>query len=455
MSGFEYVVSNAGFSNPSGSDKFRQFVALHGPERQSKSGSFTISGSLPEESYPATTGVGFEPDLVIITTSHIFGGGGGQAVLSIGAAAQGHQFGTKLDYGSYLGGRDDWCTRYSWQSDTQIIPEIAEFSSFDADGFTLNVANPLGYDLEAAYFAARGAGVYDVGTAVSPSSSGNQSITGLGFKPAAVILISAQQTSLGKQFIEGARMGIGACDDHSREYSIWCGSGTGDIYTNSAARSSALLMAADAASTPCFGGSGFCHPELMNEATLVSMDADGFTLNWSIDPTWGGGARYYHWIAVQQAEVGRFIYNHTSADFFAGTHFPVMTDAIPHGLITYCNDLGHEQLTQNTPSTEGASLAFGGCGDDLSGQWNLTWLDPSRGVGFGFCVPDPTSAIDTGHGSFGCQKRMIGSFALENIDCGEVVTLVGQENFIFGMNFRSATRKGAGGRILHDRRPVT
>jgi len=107
MSGeFDYIVSNAGYANPSNTDKFRNFVSLVGVDRESHSDTFTISGSLPEESYPSySTGLSANPDLVIIVTSHEFGGGGGELAHSIGAAARGKQWGMKFDYPSYLGGR--------------------------------------------------------------------------------------------------------------------------------------------------------------------------------------------------------------------------------------------------------------------------------------------------------------------------------------------------------------
>lgn len=457
MSGFEYIVSNAGFSNPSATDKYRQFVGLHGSQRQSKSATFTIPDTTPEETYFAVTGVGFQPDLIIVCSSHEFGGGGGQQVHSIGGAARGKQFGTKLDYPSYLGGRSG-STRYAWHSDSQIIPEIAEFSSFDADGFTLNIPNPLlnsdadpdgsgTYSLGCTYFAARGAGVYDCGTALSPAASGSVSYTGIGFRPAAVMFFSAHVPTLNARSNLGARMGIGASDDALRQYSDWCGSGSGDIYTNCASRQTALSILADASGVACFGGHGFCHPEAIAEAVLTSMDADGFTLSWTVDSTWAEGftQREFSWLAFENAEVGRFVYNHTSADYFAGTHFTVPTDAGTKGLIFYMTDLGHDLLTQNTPSTEGAVLALGACGDDLSGQWMLSWGDVSRGIGFG--LPSPFGGIDTIHGSFGCQHRSVGGFSLEDFDCGEIVTEV--REFMVGMNYRNAVRRGPRGRMLH------
>jgi hypothetical protein len=446
MSSFDYVVSNAGFENPSGTNKFRNFVSLVGLDRESHSDTFTISGSLPEESYPdVSTGLSANPDLVIIVTSAEFGGGGGELAHSIGAAARGKQFGLKFDFPSYLGGRFEGGD-YAWHQTDQIIPEIAEFSSFESDGsFILNVANPLGYDLSAGYFVARGGGVYDVGTFLSSGASGSQAITGLGFKPAAVMFFSAMLPSLGMNTTQGATFSIGAGDNAGQDYAAALLDTNGDIYNNSLSRPVAALLAEDANGAACLGGTGSaCHPNVWAEAT-VTMDADGFTLHWTYN---SHGARYISYIAFENAEVIRHIYNHTGADYLAATPFTVPTVlGKPKGLISYCTDLGIDTTSQS--GTEGAVVSAGFCGADLSGQFLWSFGDVSRGVGFG--VDSPFGGLDTIHGSFGCQRKAIGGFSLENIDCGEVVEFAG-ENFIVGMNYRTASRRGHRGRVL---RPIT
>jgi hypothetical protein len=161
------------------------------------------------------------------------------------------------------------------------------------------------------------------------------------------------------------------------------------------------------------------------------------------------------YIAFENAEVGRFVYNHTSADYFAGTHFVVpLTKGAPKGLIFYMNDLGHDLTTQNTPSTEGATLALGFCGADLSGQNFLTFNNVSRGIG-GPGLPAPDARLVTDHGAFGCLNRAIGGFDLEDIDDGQIVTLVGAEARIVGMNWRSSSRRGTRGRMLGELAPNT
>ena len=449
MSSFEYVVSNAGFGNPSGEDKNRQFVSLLGSDRESASGTTVLSGSLPESSYPPFTGVGFEPDLVLLTSQVMFGGGGGQQVVTMGAAARGKQFGMKFDLPSYLGGRF-FGGILSWHQTDQIIPEIAEFSSFDADGFTLNVANPLGYDLPLGYFAARGGGAYDIGTFQYPGASGDQSITGLGFQPEAVMFFSAHQPSLGS-WTGGGLCSIGAGDDLGHGYSAAFLHSNGDIYDNSLDRQKAALLGLDADGNLCFAGFDHCSPHVQAEATLT-MDPDGFTLHWARNE---GGSMWLSYIAFENAEVGRFVYNHTSADYFAGTHFVVpLTKGAPKGLIFYMNDLGHDLTTQNTPSTEGATLALGFCGADLSGQNFLTFNNVSRGIG-GPGLPAPDARLVTDHGAFGCLNRAIGGFDLEDIDDGQIVTLVGAEARIVGMNWRSSSRRGTRGRMLGELAPNT
>jgi len=417
VSSFEYVVSNAGTGNPSASDKYRHYVSLQGSDRKTKSGVIVppSSGTTPY----AVTGVGFQPELVLLASFEQISDG--EIWVWTGASVDGsNKFGTALDYPGYLGGMGG-DIRYSYHSTSIVLPGFADVSSFDSDGFTLSFP-VTSSALPISYFCARDGGQYACGTTATPATSGTQHVT-VPFQPNAIFFVSPCMSSLGTSSA-AARMCYGGADDAGREYSVFTGSGSSDIYTNCVARASAMFLGVDADGVSCLAGHGFCHPELLDETTSVTMDSTGFTLDWFIDPTWGGGSQWFSWIAFENAEVGRFVYNHASMSDPA-TSVPL--DFKSHGLIFYCNDLGHNTLDQNpngSTGTEGATMSIGFCGDDLSGQSLCSWGDVSRGISGN---PLPFGGIPTTHGSFGCQARTIGGFALEDIDDGEVIALSGAD----------------------------
>jgi len=116
---------------------------------------------------------------------------------------------------------------------------------------------------------------YKVGTFTSSGSTGNQSVTGVGFKPRLVMLFLILADSSFVQF------GIGAMDSNGSQFG---GGG--------------MSFGADS------GGVGFVSNKcvsIANEAgtinyraSYVSMDSDGFTINWD-----AVAARLFGYIAFQ------------------------------------------------------------------------------------------------------------------------------------------------------------
>src|SRR3990167_422965 len=108
-----------------------------------------------------------------------------------------------------------------------------------------------------------------VGSLTAPASTGNQAYTGGGFTPAVVLFFSSGQSSDATAAHAELNMGVGISASERR--SVWDGEedgvGTTDVNTNrSTTRCVGVL-------TPATG-------VVVLAADLVSLDADGFTLNW-------------------------------------------------------------------------------------------------------------------------------------------------------------------------------
>jgi hypothetical protein len=437
VSSFEYVAVNATHT-----DRYRHFVNFYGGERQSHCDVFQIDGTIPEESYPSEVGVGFQPEALLVSAVWPGAGTAASNYMWIGGAARGKQFGILL-YHPYLTSTQRRC----WFSDREILPLVGEFSSFDPDGFTLNVpnppgytfdiSNPLGFDLPILYLALAGAGGYDCGVAVSPGATGTQAITGLGFKPAAVMFFSSQLAAAETFTTEFSRVMVGAADANAG-YSVWDGSRSSDIYTNQLARPHAITIAEDAnIFTPY-------HPVIQAEADLLSLDSDGFTLDWTT--VYALAPPYFGWMAFQNAEVGRWVYNHHSGNIGS-----VVTAYKPHGLAFFSNDLAHEQTTEYTPATNGSCIGIGYC-DSAFDQGDLGYADVDAPP---FRHPQTAGNRDT-NTAFGNFGRQSGALVHDFLhDRGQIFELNGFEfNPIIGMNTRNpGNRRGSRGRMLHTRGP--
>lgn len=125
----------------------------------------------------------------------------------------------------------------------------------------------------------RGGGGFNVrakvGTFNSRTTLGSQSVTGIGFRPKAVLPFTAYQTGNGN--VTGASLSLG-CADSDAQAAIGVVSGNG-VTTSSTGRSHSATDFVNH-----FASAVAASPHL--RASRTSFDSDGFTLNWSlVDPT--------------------------------------------------------------------------------------------------------------------------------------------------------------------------
>jgi len=152
---------------------------------------------------------------------------------------------------------------------------LIDWTSFDADGFTLTVADVMPLDLRVHYLALGGLDITDVDTGIitEAAATGNQATTGVGFQPDLVLFSSGNEAgTLPQSASTGGVLMFGAAKSSTSRY-VWC-AGTDEA--------SATM---DSSSYCIDDGCIALMPNAIGDvidarADFVSMDADGFTVNW-------------------------------------------------------------------------------------------------------------------------------------------------------------------------------
>lgn len=248
-------------------------------------GSFILSGSTGNQSI---TGVGFEPKLVIFSGS--LGSSGAHAIGTYGFAASSTKrwaigFRSTDNLAASSSDRsfkDNQCIAFSSGSVADYI--LADFVSNDSDGFTINIGLRGGGTRHIQFMCLGGTDLdVDVGTFVSNTSLGNQSITGIGFQPKCLLFgNSVSSSSPGNVNSIIAMLGA-ATSSTSRWATTMI-----DINNVGTSRSDRYYNTDRCIVRP----SGT--PSVVNSADFVSNDSDGFT----IDITDGTSARIYGYVAL-------------------------------------------------------------------------------------------------------------------------------------------------------------
>lgn len=223
---------------------------------------------------------------------------------------------------------------------------VGDFVSFNSNGLTINLTqNSWGQDLEV--LTLKG-GSYKVGSFTKSTSTGNQAVTGVGFVPAAVLFFTNSQTTANSNnTTSGARFGLGAADIAGNERSITGQNADGGGTTNTASMTSttALLTVADNDTKTTNG-----------QATLVSMDSDGFTINWGTNDS---NADYIGYVAFGPGNTAPTFSSQPSVSYNSGLT-RTSVDNTPISINFTANDA--EQQSSNALSYEIRTSATPGAG---------------------------------------------------------------------------------------------
>jgi len=240
-----------------------------------KLGSFNIPGTSGNQ---AVTGVGFQPKALILFGTQNNGVNTFQ-VFHFGAAISPSVQRSIIDYGNHGASAGDNAVgnaatiyhRRNFSGGT--ASPVGSLVSFDSDGFTLNW--DFGVAAWVAKYMAFGGGDLtnvDLRTVTVPGSTGSQAVTGLGFQPDALIAFGVSHTSAtGGRDTDPLSSFIGMTDGTAQGVNCSAGDeGADPTNTLSVQDVGRLVLTLNAAS----GGS------VHNEASLTSLDADGYTFNW-------------------------------------------------------------------------------------------------------------------------------------------------------------------------------
>jgi hypothetical protein len=361
----------------------RNFLALG--ECDSYVGTFNLNTSTGLQSI---TGLPFQPEMVMIISAKSLGTSADVHVrLGVGAAAGSNQWGGGVfrQHNEVPGFAD---SVGFWRNNKMIVlPDLvggafaidgeAAFNSFDPGGFTINITDAFTNNWTCAYLALANSPGVAVGTAQS-SAGASQSITGLGFQPKAVFIITTSKTSLGNT--NNCWIGAGA-GDGTNEFAVWSGADFGNIFISTRYDTGKIATMAHDATGAAGAGRG-----IDAQASLASLDADGFTLNWS--PVSAG--YYFHWFAYGgNADVDRFLYANS-------LNVSVPTTIGPKALIGFGNDQSEDGWE---PSLFGQSIGLSVCDDQGANEYTASYGDFRRSVGNATATQSELAI-----GSFGCFK---------------------------------------------------
>jgi hypothetical protein len=258
-----------------------------------KVGSFTKQAGTGAQS---VTGLGFTPKALMIWTNNgtslgrsdrfRFISGITDGTFSVGFHA------VSDDNAAATTARRNYEEGVIWRSVSaaNVLEDRATFTSFDADGFTINWATNSGSQAIVFYWAIGGSAVSaDVGVFDSPGSASVQSVTGIGFQPTTLLLFEMWDTATSSTdaYLNVPRMG-------------WADSlrtgGTCTVASESAADPSntVRLLSSTYPTRGIFSGSGG-NPfgQIARIASIASYNADGFTIDYTLDDVPVATGTYY------------------------------------------------------------------------------------------------------------------------------------------------------------------
>lgn len=150
-------------------------------------------------------------------------------------------------------------------SSSASFDHLASLVSTNSDGFTLNWTSVSSYQIYIIYFAIKG-GQFKVGSFNQATSTGNQSITGVGFQPSLVLFAGFNAAASTSALINLNQFSGCAESSSSRHANAF---GASDVGVNTSLIRTRCIRHI----TPG------TNPTINSEADFVSHDTNGFTIN--------------------------------------------------------------------------------------------------------------------------------------------------------------------------------
>lgn len=298
------------------------------------------SGSLltPTSTGSLSVNLGFQPNLIIFfggqkvdpegtsteDISPFYGFAAQQVDLSIGQAVSYlYCKGGSAATSSVVGSSETTNCIHTLSAVTPTDLFKASLTSFDSNGFTLNF-NAVDASARRVYFIAYAldGALMKVGSFTSPSSATTKAVTGVGFSPqGAIFLVSGSERSAVAFF-----SGIGF-DDGTNHVSMTMSAETG-ITGSLPGNRGGSCRATNLKSIVRQNPSGASGTIIYQEASIQSLDADGFTLNFTTSST----TTTIYYLAIQNAF---FAPGSTNRSGSLTTNLPVTVSFQPDGLFAF------------------------------------------------------------------------------------------------------------------------
>lgn len=237
----------------------------------------------------SVTGVGFQPEFLMLLganydTTAVGNLAHGTGVISVVSAAGEEGMVAESATGAVATSdnrrltTDSLMLRYP-RRDADTIRFTCDFTSFDADGFTYNKTNVAGTSGPIMLYLALRGGDYKVKSFAAQTGAGQFAVTGVGFKPVAMLALSTFSGAADQSAITaGSKMSVGAAVSAAARGSVFAldPDAIGPNSDNAAGLSTTrLLQNYSRTEADTFAADG--------EIDLVSFDADGVTLD-QVDP---------------------------------------------------------------------------------------------------------------------------------------------------------------------------
>lgn len=242
------------------------FVALGGSDlTNAYIKQFTFPAGSGNQSH---TGVGFQPDsMMLFSVANTTAPPNSQSFMrmDVGAAvSSSERAGTSMEANGTTTGRKR--QRTNLQIPNVSNPQDIDFVSFDADGFTISSAGGTAYY---GYALCLKGPRMKIGTLTQPTSTGNQAVTGVGFSPQVAMFLNWCEPANTSSVTTSAMQGFGAATSSSaRAHIAAYYASTRNTNQNNNLDSIKCIKT-------------FSTSALTSDADLVSMDSDGFTVNWT------------------------------------------------------------------------------------------------------------------------------------------------------------------------------
>jgi len=242
----------------------------------------------------AFTGVGFLPEFLMFCSNGRSGtGASSSANFHLGAASSSARQGAasfrdrdaQTTSQTALYQRVNKCIA-AVATSSDVVNNEATLTSFDADGFTLDVTTSVSA-ITVGYLALKG-GNYFVGGETQRTSTGTKATTGLGFKPSGLLAWGTNRAASTAVSSTLNKLSIGGSD----------GVAEGHIWVESVDNAADADLDQRTETTKAIGFA--TNPSTTDaEADVSTFDADGFTLDWT---TADGTAREFVYAAFGPAD---------------------------------------------------------------------------------------------------------------------------------------------------------